>query len=236
MADPTLAVEIEGLSFRYPDGTLALDDVSLALAEGSRVALLGPNGAGKSTLMLHLNGLLRGEGRIGVGGRELTERNLDEIRQQVGLVFQNPDDQLFMPTVFDEVAFAALNAGYDRDEVRKRVERTLATVGMTGSEAKHPVNLSVGQKKRVALASVLVTGNRLLALDEPSAGLDPAGRRALLALLDGFDVTMVVATHDLDLAAALCEIAVVMQGGRIVRVADLAEVLADQPFLESCGL
>jgi cobalt/nickel transport system ATP-binding protein len=229
-------VEIDSLCFRYPDETLALDGVSLRIAEGERVALLGANGAGKSTLMLHLNGLLRGEGRITIRGREVSERNLRQIRQEVGLVFQSPDDQLFMPTVFDEVAFAAINAGYEQDEVRERVAAALSTVGMSGYEQKHPINLSVGQKKRVAIASVLVTDNHLLVLDEPTAGLDPAGQRALLALLQGLASTMVVATHDLALAEALCERAVVMQAGRIVREGKTPEVLSDQAFLRSSGL
>ncbi len=236
MPDPRVVIEVEGLSFRYPDGTLALEGVDLLVREGERVALLGSNGAGKSTLMLHLNGLLRGNGRVRVLGLELAERNLAQIRQQVGLVFQTPDDQLFMPTVFDEVAFAAVNAGYSQDEVRRRVATALATVGMGGTEAKQPVNLSVGQKKRVALASVLVTDNRVLVLDEPSAGLDPAGRRSLIALLRGLPATMVIATHDLALAEALCERAVVLRNGSILRTGKTTEILTDEAFLRACGL
>ena len=236
MADTALDIEVEDLSFDYPDGTLALEDVSLCVPEGGRMALIGPNGAGKSTLMLHLNGLLRGEGTIKVLGQELAERNIGDIRRHVGLVFQNPDDQLFMPSVFDEVAFAAVNAGCDTEEVRRRVSKALGTVGMSGYEDKHPTNLSLGQKKRISIASVLVTDNRILVLDEPSAGLDPAGRRDLIALLDSLNSTLVIATHDLDLVRQLCPDAVVLKDGRAVRTGPTAEILGDAEFLRSCGL
>ena len=231
-----IAIDISGLSFRYPDGTLALDALDLSVGVGERLALIGPNGAGKSTLMLHLNGLLRGPGSIGILGMQLGERTLKDIRRRVGLVFQNPDDQLFMPTVFDEVAFAAVNAGHPEDEVRRRVAASLEAVAMGWSERKNPTDLSLGQKKRIAIASVLVTDNEILVLDEPSAGLDPRGRRELIALLDGFTCTMVIATHDLDLAAQLCTRVAVMAEGRILRLAPPAEVLADEPFLRDAGL
>lgn len=236
MPDTALAIELHDLRFSYPDGTLALDGISLSVEPGRRLGLIGPNGAGKSTLLLHLNGLLRGEGEVSILGLPVRAANLRAIRQHVGLVFQNPDDQLFMPTVFDEVAYAAVNAGYSREEVRQRVARALATAGMSGYEEKHPANLSMGQKKRIAIASVLVTDNEILALDEPSAGLDPAGRRALIELLDSFESTMLIATHDLALVEALCDTAAVMTSGAIVRVAPLSEVLGDTAFLEACGL
>ncbi len=236
MADTALAVEICDLNFRYPDGTAALENVSLRIPEGGRVALIGPNGAGKSTLMLHLNGLLRGTGSIKVLGQDLSEGDIQKVRRQVGLVFQNPDDQLFMPSVFDEVAYAAVNAGYGTDEVRQRVSGALATVGMTGYEDKHPINLSIGQKKRVTIASVLVTDNRILVLDEPSAGLDPSGRRSLIALLASLNSTLVIATHDLDLTQQLCPDSVILKDGRVIRTGATREILADASFLESCGL
>ena len=204
MADLPGIVEVRNLSFTYPDGTPALEDVSLRVEQDTRVALLGPNGAGKSTLLLHLNGLLQGDGRVTVCGMEVKGRNLPLVRQHVGLVFQDPDDQLFMPTVFDEVAFAALNAGYHKGEVRRRVAAALDAVAMAGHDGKHPANLSLGQRKRVCLAAVLVVENRILVLDEPSSGLDPAGRRSLLALLLSLETTMIVATHDLRFAERLC--------------------------------
>ncbi len=236
MADTGLDIEVEDLSFRYPDGTVALEEVGLRVPQGGRMALIGPNGAGKSTLMLHLNGLLRGQGSIKVLGQELAESNLSDLRRQVGLVFQNPDDQLFMPTVFDEVAFAAVNARYDTEEVQRRVAAALATVGMSGYEIKHPTNLSLGQRKRVCIASVLVTDNRILVLDEPSAGLDPAGRRDLIALLASLDSTLIIATHDLDLVRQLCPEAVVLRAGKVVKTGPTAELLGDAEFLRSCGL
>ncbi len=236
MVDTALDIEVEDLTFHYPDGTLALEGVSLRVPQGGRMALIGPNGAGKSTLMLHLNGLLRGQGTIKVLGQELVERNIGNIRRHVGLVFQNPDDQLFMPSVFDEVAFAAVNAGYDTEEVRRRVSKALDTVGMSGYEDKHPTNLSLGQKKRISIASVLVTDNRILVLDEASAGLDPAGRRAIIALLDSLNSTLIIATHDLDLVRQLCREAVVLKEGKVVRTGPTAEILGDAEFLRSCGL
>ncbi len=236
MAASPLDIEITGLSFRYPDGTLALDGIDLAVPRAGRIALIGPNGAGKSTLMLHLNGLLHGDGTVKILGQELTDSTLPGIRRQVGLVFQSPDDQLFMPTVFDEVAYAAVNAGYDEETVRTRVAEALATVAMSEYADKHPINLSIGQKKRIAIASVLVTENRILVLDEPSAGLDPAGRRALISLLDSFSATLVIATHDLELVHRLCPEAVVLKAGSIIRTGPTAEILADTDFLTSAGL
>lgn len=236
MDNPSIDIEIRGLSFAYPDGTPALSAVDLRVEQGSRVGLIGPNGAGKSTLLLHVDGLLRGAGDISVLGLTMTRSDLPRIRQEVGLVFQNPDDQLFMPTVFDEVAYSAVNAGYSEEEIERRVAEALATVGISGLEAKHPVNLSIGQKKRVALASVLVTDNRLLLLDEPSAGLDPAGRRALIELLRSLPSTMLIASHDLDLVGSLCGRVAVMSEGTIVEVGSAAEVLADRPLLERHGL
>jgi cobalt/nickel transport system ATP-binding protein len=236
MVDATLDIEIAGLSFRYPDGTLALDGIDLAVPRAGRVALIGPNGAGKSTLMLHFNGLLHGQGTVRILGQELTDATLPGIRRQVGLVFQNPDDQLFMPTVFDEVAYAAVNAGYDEETVRTRVAEALATVAMSQYADKHPINLSIGQKKRIAIASVLVTENRILVLDEPSAGLDPAGRRDLISMLDSFSATLVVASHDLDLVDRLCPDAVVLKAGSVIRTGDTPDILADTEFLSSAGL
>lgn len=230
MDDAPLAVDIRDLHFRYPDGTQALMGLDLQVREGERVALLGPNGAGKSTVLLHLNGLLRGTGHIFVLHMPVEGRYLRVIRQQVGLVFQNPDDQLFMPSVFDEVAYAAINAGYPAQEVRARVAEAMRATGIAGLENRHPVNLSLGQKKRVAIASVLVTDNRLLALDEPSAGLDPAGKRALISLLQGLNSTMVIATHDLDFALALCSRGVAMRAGRVTGTGSLDD-LARAPGL-----
>jgi cobalt/nickel transport system ATP-binding protein len=225
MGDTPLAVSIENLRFAYPDGTEALRGLDLQVREGERLAVLGNNGAGKSTLLLHLNGLLRGSGEVRVLGLPLIRRNLAAIRRQVGLVFQNPDDQLFMPTVFDETAYAAINAGYGREEVRRRVNEALSVTGLCGLEAKHPLNLSLGQRKRLTIASVLVTDNRLLVLDEPSAGLDPAGRTSLISLLSSLPSTLIVATHDLSFASASCERGVVIEDGVVVRDGALPDLV-----------
>lgn len=236
MDQPALTLDIRGLSFSYPDGTEGLRGLDLQVPAGSRLALLGPNGAGKSTLLWHLNGLLRGRGEVRVLGLEVVARNLVALRRQVGLVFQNPDDQLLMPTVADEVAYAALNAGYPAVEVRCRVAAAMASTGVTHLASRNPLNLSIGQKKRVAIASVLVTDSRLLVLDEPSAGLDPAGRRSLLALLRELPGDLVVATHDLALAAQLCDLAAVMAAGRVAHLGPTVDLVSDEVMLAECGL
>ena len=230
-------VEIENLSFSYPDGHQALFDISLQIGMDEKVALVGPNGAGKSTLMLHLNGLLRGEhGCLRVGGLDVTEENLGRIRAWVGLVFQNPDDQLFNPRVFDDVAFGPLHMGLAPDEVQRRVEEALGAVGMAdfGDRVSH--HMSVGQKKRIAIATVLSMAPMILVLDEPSAGLDPRARRSLINLLGDMQRTMLIATHDLRLVRDLCPRTVVLDEGRIAADGPTGDILADEALLEAHGL
>jgi cobalt/nickel transport system ATP-binding protein len=225
------AVHARDLRFRYPNGVVGLDGVDLHVTHGERVAVLGPNGAGKTTLMLHLNGLLTGHGALEVAGLHVGEDDVRELRAAVGLVFQDPDDQLFMPTVGEDVAFGPLNLKLPREEIHERVEAALAAVRMEHVTDRAPHQLSLGQRRRVAIATVLAMRPRLLVLDEPSANLDPRARRELLEVLDTIDRTMLVVTHDLPFAAQLCERAVVLSGGRIVADGPCTEILGDEQLL-----
>ena len=225
------AVHATGLTYAYPSGQPALRGIDLHVSHGERVAVLGPNGAGKTTLMLHLNGLLSGAGALEVAGLEVRKSVLHELRTRVGVVFQDPDDQLFMPTVEEDVAFGPLNMGLDRGEIAARVAESLATVRMEGAAGRAPYQLSMGERRRVAIATVLAMRPHLLVLDEPSANLDPRSRRELLDVLETIERTMLLTTHDLPLAAELCERAVIMAAGRIVADGPTAELLADEAML-----
>ena len=225
------AVDARDLRFRYPNGVVGLDGVDLHVTHGERVAVLGPNGAGKTTLMLHLNGLLSGEGELEVAGIRVGEGDVRDVRAAVGLVFQDPDDQLFMPTVGEDVAFGPLNLGVPREQVHERVSDALAAVRMEHVAERAPHQLSLGQRRRVAIATVMAMRPRLLVLDEPSANLDPRARRELLEVLDTIDRTMLVVTHDLPFAAQLCERAVILAGGRIVADGPCTEILSDDALL-----
>ncbi len=233
-AAPDLA--LRGVRYAYPDGTPGLDGIDLEIAAGERVALLGPNGAGKSTLLLQLNGLLRGEGAIEVRGRRLEDASLAAIRAEVGLLFSNPDDQLFSPTVLDDVAYGPLHQGLVENEVLRRARTALAEVGMTGYEARTPHRLSLGEKKRIAIATVLSMRPAILALDEPTASLAPAARAELIALLRGLPQTQLIATHDLGLARDLATRAVVLDGGRIAADGPAEAILGDAELLRAHGL
>jgi cobalt/nickel transport system ATP-binding protein len=233
---PVLALEIHQLSFAYPDGRAALREVELCLRPGEKVALVGPNGAGKSTLLLHLNGILRGQGKVAVNGLPLTGSNLPLIRARVGLVFQAPDDQLFSPTVFDDVAFGPLYQGFAKDDVHQRVHTALEDVGMRGYEDRLSHHLSLGEKKRIAIASVLSMQPDILALDEPTAGLDPRARRGLVHLLEELPQTLLIATHDMRLVRDLLPRMVVMDEGRIVADGPTHKLLSDQVLLDAHGL
>ncbi|RCW42863.1 cobalt/nickel transport system ATP-binding protein [Halopolyspora algeriensis] len=228
----TPALEVHRLGYSYPDGHRALHDVDLRVEPGERVALLGPNGAGKTTLALHLNGVLHGQtGRISVGGLKLTERNLHEIRRRVGMVFQDPDDQLFMPTVAEDVAFGPANFGLHGAALRRRIDEALEAVGMSEFGERSPLHLSGGQRKRVALATVLACDPEILVLDEPSANLEPVARRELAELLLGLNRTMLMVTHDLPYVLQLCPRSVLVDGGTVVADRPTRELLADTELL-----
>ncbi|MEU6020642.1 ABC transporter ATP-binding protein [Micromonospora sp. NPDC047134] len=228
------SLEVRGVRYAYPDGHLALHGVDLTVARGERVALLGPNGAGKTTLVLHLNGILTpAEGHISVGGLPVTtdRARLAEIRRRVGIVFQDPDDQLFLPTVAEDVAFGPANLGLRGAELAARVDEALAAVGMSEHRERAPHHLSFGQRRRVAVATVLAMRPEILVLDEPSSNLDPAARRELATILRALPVTLLMVTHDLPYAFELCDRSVILDGGRIVADRPTADLLGDTDLL-----
>jgi cobalt/nickel transport system ATP-binding protein len=229
-------LEVENLSFAYPDGRQALRGVSFRIAPGEKVALVGPNGAGKSTLLLHLNGILNGTGAVRVCGLELNPKNLGQVRAMVGLVFQDPDDQLFSPTVFDDVAFGPLYQGRPEVDVRARVARALEVVRMGDYASRVSHHLSVGEKKRIALATVFSMDPEILALDEPSAGLDPRARRGLINLLRELPQTILASSHDLPMVRELFPRMLVMDSGQVVADGPTETLLRDTALLAAHGL
>jgi cobalt/nickel transport system ATP-binding protein len=209
-------VEVQDLKFSYPDNTNALQGISFRIEHGESIAIVGANGAGKSTLLLHLNGYLTPvEGTVRIGDYPLTKETVQDVRRTVGMVFQDPDDQLFMSTVFDDVAFGPLNLGLPTEEVKDRVKKALETVEVSHLRERPPHRLSAGQKRRVAIASVLSMSPDILVMDEPTAGLDPRARNKLIGLLKGFKHSKIIATHDLDIVLDLCERTIVIHNGLI---------------------
>jgi cobalt transport protein ATP-binding subunit len=231
------SIEISHLHFRYPDGFEALRGIDLEVKPSDKVAFVGPNGAGKSTLLMHLNGIvLPTHGTIRVSGTAIDRETMKRVRADVGLVFQDPDDQLFSATVYDDVAYGPTHMGLSDAEIHERVERALSAVGMRGSERRPPHHLSLGQRKRVALATVLSMDPSILVFDEPSAGLDPRGRRELISLLKRLAQTVIVATHDMRLVAEVLDRTVILDGGLVVGDGPSSEILADNALLERHGL
>ena len=231
-------VTVHNLSYRYPDGTEALREISFEIGEGESVALMGPNGAGKTTLFLHLNGLLTGNtGIVRMFGSVLDgKKSLREIRRRVGIVFQNPEDQLFCPTVFDDVAFGPLNYELSPEEVKLRVQNALEAVGMSGFEDRVSHHLSFGEKKRISLATVLSMKPEMILLDEPTSNLDPRSRRKVIEVIGSLEVAKVIATHDLEMVLELCERGIIMDGGQVVADGRTSDILRDKSLLEAHGL
>ena len=230
------SIEVDDLTFSYSDGHPALRGVSFRIAPGEKVALVGPNGAGKSTLLLHLNGILRGAGRVSVCGQTLSDKTLGAIRSAVGMVFQDPDDQLFSPTVFDDVAYGPMYQGLPEPDVRLRVTSALSAVEMLERENRDSHHLSGGEKKRIAIATVLSMEPEILALDEPTSGLDPRARRGLIRLLGELPMTMLVSTHDLRMVRDLLPRTIILDDGVIATDGPTAELLANPALLQAHGL
>jgi len=229
-------IKINNLSFIYPDGQPALSGLSLAVGQGESVAVIGPNGAGKSTLLLHLNGTLHSNGTVRVFDRPVNDKNLRWVRSRVGLVFQDPDDQLFSPTVFDDVAFGPINMGYSEAEVHRAVSKALEWVGMAGYEKRSSHHLSIGERKRIAIATVLSMSPQILALDEPTGNLDPRSKWSLISLLRRLPMPKIIATHDLELVRALCSRTVILDRGQIVIDGATSLILNNESLLAAHGL
>jgi cobalt/nickel transport system ATP-binding protein len=230
-------VEVKSLRHVYPDGTVALHDVSFRITHGESVAIIGANGAGKSTLLLHLNGyLVPTAGEIRIGDFPMNKSTLPEIRRTVGMVFQDPDDQLFMPTVYDDVAFGPMNLGLPGAEVAQRVKDALERVGAGHLQEKAPYHLSGGEKKRVAIATVLSMSPDILVMDEPTSGLDPFARRQLMGLLRDFHHTKIFTSHDLDMVLELCERTIILNQGEIKADGPTREIFQDEALLAQCRM
>jgi cobalt/nickel transport system ATP-binding protein len=233
-ADPLL--QVESLAYSYPDGTPALRGVGFSMAAGEKVGLVGPNGSGKSTLLMCLGGLYSGSGRIRVEGADFGRDRLKELRGRVGLVFQSPDDQLFMPTLADDLAFGPVNLGLSPEEAHDRVHETADALKLTDLLDRAPHHMSMGQKRSAAIASVLTMRPALLLMDEPSSNLDPRGRRRLIEVLSGLPSAMLIASHDLALVAGLCRRVVLIDDGRVVADGPAADILRDGKRMEAHGL
>lgn len=230
-------IQFRDVHYRYPNGCEALRGVSFRITHGQKVALVGSNGAGKSTLLLHVGGLLfPSSGTINIGDTPVCRKTLPLVRRSVGLVFQNPDDQLFMPTVEEDVAFGPLNMGLPVEEVERRVESALDSVGALDLRECAPYRLSGGQKKSVSIATVLSMEPDVLILDEPSANLDPRARRRVIDIIADFSHTVLIATHDMELVRELCPRTIVMCDGRVAADGPTLDVMSDGELLSACGL
>jgi cobalt/nickel transport system ATP-binding protein len=230
------AVEIKGLCFGYPDAGDVLADINLRIDGGSKVALIGPNGAGKSTLLLAMSMFVEAKGSIVIDGIEAVRKNTRDIRKVIGSVLQDPEEQLFMPTVFDDVAFGPMNLNVGQEEVIRRTNEALQRVGLAGLEKRPPHHLSAGQKRAAAIATILSMEPKVITMDEPDTSLDPRSRKRLVELLRSLEQTLIIATCNMDFAARVCERAVLMDGGRIIADGNARQVMADADLMEAHGL
>ena len=230
------AIEIENFTYKYPDGTAALSNISLSVEHGRKVALIGPNGAGKSTLLLVMAGFAKGTGKVFVDGLEINDKNLKKIRTSLGCCMENPDDQLFMPTLFDDVAFGPLNMGLSAEQVKTRVAEALATVGLAQMADKAPHHLSAGQKRAAAVATILAMSPKIITLDEPDGSLDPRNRNNLMKLLRSLTQTLIIATCNMNFAASIVERAVLLDKGRIIADGEAKEIMSDVELMTKHGL
>jgi energy-coupling factor transporter ATP-binding protein EcfA2 len=230
------AIEIENLSYKYPDGTTALDNITLSIEHGQSLALIGPNGAGKSTLLLAMAGFVTGSGKVLIDGLQISRKNLKMIRSIIGSCLEDPDDQLFMPTLFDDVAFGPLNMGLDAGEVKARVADVLKTVGLNDMADKAPHHLSAGQKRAAAIATVLAMSPKIITLDEPDGSLDPRNRNNLVKLLAGLTQTLIITTANMDFAAAIAGRVVLLDNGRIIANGPAEKIMSDSQLMTDHGL
>lgn len=230
------AVECHNVSYIYPDGTPALNEINIKILSGQKVAFIGPNGAGKSTLLQLLNGIKRGEGKINIFDHNLEEKNLKHIKKLVGLVFQNPDDQLFCPTIFDDVAFGPLNLGLSELEIDERVREALADVGLEGFEQRSSLHLSYGERKLAAMATILSLKPQLIAMDEPTSNLDPLHRRKIIRWLQQCELTCVITSHDLDMIVETCQSVFLLNSGQIIVHGMVKDILKNKKLLEANNL
>ena len=230
------AIEIENFSYRYPDGTAALSDITLTVEHGQKLALIGPNGAGKSTLLLAMAGFAKGTGEVRIDGLEVNRKNLRKIRACLGSCLENPDDQLFMPTLFDDVAFGPLNMGLAPEQVKERVADALRTVGLAEMADKAPHHLSAGQKRAAAIATILAMKPKIITLDEPDGSLDPRNRNNLMKLLGSLPQTLIIATCNMNFAAALADRAVLLDKGRIIADGNAKKIMSNSKLMTEHGL
>ena len=230
------AIKIENFSYYYPDGTEALSDINLTIEHGQKVVLIGPNGAGKSTLLLAMAGFVKGKGKVFVDDLEIKKENLTKIRTSLGCCLEDPDDQLFMPTLFDDVAFGPLNMGLSPDEVKLSVSNALKTVGLDGMGVKAPHHLSAGQKRAAAIATILAMKPKIITFDEPDGSLDPKHRNDLTKLLKSFSQTLIIATCNMNFAASIAQRAILVDNGRIIADEPANKMLYNAELMDKHGL